>query len=493
MAAEPAKLEDLVETTAKATEAVRDKIENVEKSLKQVNAQFENLDGVDKDTVMKASEEAAEAVQGVRDLQAAVKADEWTKSLKEQGERIKDLELEVAKGGGSKDGKVLNFSDYHKALSKNIRQPRRTWNFNDEVLHDEAMKMVGLYAPHLDNESKEKVSKTLIAGFDTEGGVWVPTERVAQMIRQIFETSPIRQAASVMSTGTNMVEMIIDDGELSAVWGGELHTITNTPTPKLGTLKIDVHELYARPLITLNMLEDASIDVVSWLTNKATDKFGRTENTAFVVGDGSQKPKGLLSYDDYSAGEKTAGYGRGKVERINSGESATLGPAATRGDSLFRIQNALKEPYQAGAIWMTKRVNFLQFQIIRDSDGQYLFKHGDALATGIGPTVLGKPLFFADDFPEFAADSLSVVYGNLNMGYTIVDRMGITVLVDPYSQDPQITGFLSPTSTSCASWMCRCSSVAAARMKAATRASAIPRGTPAEMQGCQHHERLACA
>ncbi len=441
-------LSDLVEENAKATLEVRDKVETVEKSLKVVGDKFEALDGVDKDTVMKASAEAAEALQGIRDLQASTKADEWMTSLEEKmkasGERVADLELEVAKAAngnqmpGTKDGKIINFSEYHKQLGKNIRQPKRPWDFDPSVQAAEAQKMVNLYTPHLDAEAKEAVVKTLIAGFATEGGVWVPAERSAQIIRRLFESNPMRQIASVMSTGTDMVEMVIDDGELSAVWGGELHDIQNTPTPKLGMLKIAVHELYARPLITLKMLEDASIDVVGWLTDKATDRFNRSESTSFVVGDGAEKPKGILAYPDYTSAESAAGYGRGHIEQVASGANGQLGPVNERGDGLFRLQNSLKEAYQAGAVWLTRRANFFNFQTIKDADGQYLFRFGDALAQGIGQTVLGRPLFFADDMPEFATDSLSVVYGNIQMGYTIVDRMGITVLVDPFSQDPQI-------------------------------------------------------
>lgn len=50
--------------------------------------------------------------------------------------------------------------------------------------------------------------------------------------------------------------------------------------------------------------------------------------------------------------------------------------------------------------------------------------------------LLGYPVTEAEDMPDIAANSLSVAFGNFHKGYTIVDRMGIRVLRDPYTNKP---------------------------------------------------------
>ena len=40
--------------------------------------------------------------------------------------------------------------------------------------------------------------------------------------------------------------------------------------------------------------------------------------------------------------------------------------------------------------------------------------------------------------PDIAADSLSIAFGDMGQAYQIVDRMGIRVLRDPYTNKPYI-------------------------------------------------------
>ena len=66
-------------------------------------------------------------------------------------------------------------------------------------------------------------------------------------------------------------------------------------TADIGLLTIPVHEQFAQPKATQKMLDDAGFDIESWIQRKVADKLSRTENTAFVSGNGVKKPKGFLS------------------------------------------------------------------------------------------------------------------------------------------------------------------------------------------------------
>jgi HK97 family phage major capsid protein len=41
--------------------------------------------------------------------------------------------------------------------------------------------------------------------------------------------------------------------------------------------------------------------------------------------------------------------------------------------------------------------------------------------------------------PALGANSLSVAFGDFRAGYMIVDRIGLSVLRDPYSNNPYVT------------------------------------------------------
>jgi HK97 family phage major capsid protein len=273
--------------------------------------------------------------------------------------------------------------------------------------------------------------KSMVAGSNPDGGYLVrPDQRSDVNVTRIFESSPMRAVAGIITTGTDRVELPIDDNEgVSGGWVGEVQSRPSTGTPQVGTLTIAVHEQYAKPLITQKMLDDAAINVEAWLASKTDEKLMRDENTAFVSGNGAAKPKGFLSYAAWA----TPGvYERNKLEQINSGTSGVI-----TADGLIKLKGALLEAYQPGAVFMMKRDSFTDVMLLKDGAGRYLL-NDRALAEGADVRLLGKPLYFADDMQAVAADALSVAYGNFGVGYTIVDRTGLRILRDPYSAKPLI-------------------------------------------------------
>lgn len=274
-------------------------------------------------------------------------------------------------------------------------------------------------------ENKEHIVKTLVTDSNPDGGYVVLPERLSSTVDRTFETSPMRALANVITTNTNSVEMIIDDNEsVSGGWVSEQATRASTGTPQIGLLEIAAHEQYAEPLVSRKMLDDSSINVENWLSMKTNDILTRTENTAFISGDGVAKPKGVLSYDAWAV---AGTYQRDAIEQINSGTAGQF-----TADALKEIQNSLKESYQSGASWLIKRSSWSDIIKFKDGGGAYLLdttsmKDGDTMK------LLGKPVYFADDMQAKATNALAMMYGNFKIGYTIVDRLGIRVLRDPFT------------------------------------------------------------
>ena len=279
--------------------------------------------------------------------------------------------------------------------------------------------------------------KSFVTGSNPDGGYLVaPDYRQDLAITRKFETSPMRAISRIITTGTNEVEVpILDKTGVSGGWVGEIASRTVTDTPQIGLLKIPVHEQYASPKMSQKMLDDAFINIEQYLLDTTDDILTRTENTAFVSGSGSAEPKGILSYDAWTTNTTptVAGvYETGAIEQINSGTSAVI-----TADGLIRLQNALTEAYQPNAVFLAKRSSFGMISLLKDGVGDYLLNK-NILSDGVEMRVLGKPLLFADDMPIVGADALSVAYGDFKVGYTIVDRLGIRVLRDPYTSKPFI-------------------------------------------------------
>jgi len=300
-----------------------------------------------------------------------------------------------------------------------------------------------------DVETKQKFNDFLRKGHDLEGrardrlelevrsmstddgpngGFLVRPEFSDRILTRVFESSPVRQVANVEQTSGKSRIFLLDDNEAAARWAGEGAAGAETGTPTVGLKEIAAHKLEALPKVSDEEIADAYVNVEQWLIAKVSDKFARTQNTAFVNGDGVGKPRGFMTY---AAG--SAAYARETVEQINSGTAANV-----NADGFIATQSALKEDYQAGAIWGMKRATFGEALKLKGSDqfffGPTLLKDGMAQMQ-----LLGRSVVFMDDMPAVGAGALSVVYGDFGRGYTVLDRVGVTILRDPYTAKGFVT------------------------------------------------------
>ena len=151
--------------------------------------------------------------------------------------------------------------------------------------------------------------KALSVGSDPDGGYLVPGELSERIVNKVFETSPMRSVARVMTTASDAIEMLLDKDEAGAAWVGETATRAETTSPQLAEISIPTHELYAQVKATQKLLDDADMAIEEWLAGKVADKFRRTENTGFITGNGESKPRGILDYPTAATADATRAWG----------------------------------------------------------------------------------------------------------------------------------------------------------------------------------------
>lgn len=265
--------------------------------------------------------------------------------------------------------------------------------------------------------------KALSSGSDADGGYLVTPAVNTQIAKTVFETSPMRQIASVVTVSTDSLDVINDNDSAGAAWAAnESAAVTDSDTPQIGKTSIDVHELVAQPKATQKLIDDASIDIEAWLTEKLSEVFSRTENTAFISGTGTGQPKGILSY--------AAGTANNQIEQLDSGSDGSI-----TADSIIQLFYALKDEYAVNASFLMNRASVQAVRLLKEANtNQYLWNPG--LASGQPDTLLGVPVITAKDMPAPTSDSLSVAVGDFKRAYQIVDRSGIRILRDPYTEKP---------------------------------------------------------
>ena len=97
---------------------------------------------------------------------------------------------------------------------------------------------------------------------------------------------------------------------------------------------------------------------------------------------------------------------------------------------------ALKAGYRQNAHFVMNRKTQGAVRKLKDADGHYLWAPP---ATPDGrATIMNFPVAEAEDMPDIGANSYSIAFGDFSRGYLIVDRLGVRVLRDPYSQKPYV-------------------------------------------------------
>jgi HK97 family phage major capsid protein len=276
--------------------------------------------------------------------------------------------------------------------------------------------------------------KAMSVGSDPDGGYTVVPDVSGHMIKRVYETTPMRQVASVVTIGTDRLEGFNDLGEGTAGWVGETQARPATGTPQLGKWEIPVHELYAFPQVTQKLLDDSMFNIESWLADKTADKFARTENAAFLNGTGVGQPRGLLTYP--TAVTADAGRAWGTFQHVLTGTDGTFGTTTNGTDKLIDLVYSLKAKYRQNANFMMSRATVAGIRKLKDGQGNYAWQ--PSLSALSGGTVLGFNIVEGEDMPAMAADSLSIAFGDFREAYQIVDRVGIRVLRDALTNKPYV-------------------------------------------------------
>lgn len=409
-------------------------------TIEELNTKMDEVAKIVADT-QKANEQFGPLSEAVGNLKEAlgVKATEYTElkaafdaaqeATKADTKRIDTLETALSKmpTAGKKDGEID-----HKAIAEfvGVIEKTNTRMVDAAYFAKSAEALYELHSKGLSPKRQMRLKAALV-GSSPDGGYYAPVDMSNQINKRVFETSNLRGIANVVTTAGEARTSIIDDQENDAGWVGETQARPGTDTAQVGEKTITIHEMYAMPKASQKVLDDALFDVPGWLGQKTSDKFGRLENNAFINGDGAQKPEGILSLADWSSVES---YARGKL-----GTRETAGAGVIAADDLIKLQGDLFEKYQPrGTFAFHRRIWTDNIVTLKDDEDRYLL-NPQMMFQGAEMVLLGKLVKLFGDLPSTISTGAYVgLYGDFVEGYTIVDRIGIRILRDPFTNKPFI-------------------------------------------------------
>lgn len=280
--------------------------------------------------------------------------------------------------------------------------------------------------------------KSLNIGAGDAGGFAVPKVIDGMIEELIVNVSPIRSIATVQQISTADFHKLVNKRGTSSGWVGETQARTETNTPLLADIAPPMGELYANPMATQQMLDDAFFNAEQWLADNIATEFARGEGAAFVSGTGVNQPQGFLAAPSVATGDAARAFG--SLEYFATGSSGafkTLSSTVNPADDLFTLVSKLKAGYRQGANWVLNKNTLFAIMAMKDYQGRYVFN--PTSQPGVQDTILGYPVVEAEDMPDYTtASAFGVAFGNFKRGYLIVDRIGTRVIRDPFSNKPYI-------------------------------------------------------
>lgn len=275
----------------------------------------------------------------------------------------------------------------------------------------------------------QPVRAAMSIGSNPDGGYTAPVEWDRSITQAMQQSSPIRENSEVItiSTGQGFTRLFAT-GAPGSGWVGETAARPQTTTPQFVPLEFRVGEIYANPAITQTALDDSAIDLEAWLANQVRDEFGRQENIAFLSGDGTNKPFGLLTYATGAANEARHPLGAIAVEDAGAGMD---------GDDFIKLIYAMPtERVTANTKLFINRTTIGAIRLLKDANGNYIWQ--PSLQAGQPQTIGGTPTVEVPGMPLDAVGNIIAAYGDMRQTYLVVDRVGIRVLRDPYTNKPYV-------------------------------------------------------
>jgi HK97 family phage major capsid protein len=262
------------------------------------------------------------------------------------------------------------------------------------------------------NEIEKKYYRTDV--LTDVGALLMPAQMSDEIIKDITEISPMRQVCRVKPTSSKSYIQPVRTTLLTAGDTGEGESITETMS-KYGEVEIFVKKMTARIPLTTEVLMDSAFNVENEILTDAREEFERKEGYWFVLGAGPKQAKGLMN--DANIGV------------TNSGNATNI-----TSDSLIAVTGELKTGYQP--LFAFNRRTLATIRQFKTGQGQYLWVPSGS--TGLAPAapneINGYRYILMEDMPDTGAGLEPVIYGDFRRGYLIIDRAGMSILRDPYTQ-----------------------------------------------------------
>lgn len=246
-----------------------------------------------------------------------------------------------------------------------------------------------------------------------DGGYSVIPQLDKTVMTRLADESVMRSLAHVVKlTKGKEYKKLVSVGGAAVSRGTEGEARTATSTPQMKEVTIAVHNVFAYPKTTQEILDFGGVDILGWLSDEITQTFADTEESDLVTGTGEKMAKGFLNYPRTTDADKTRAFGTLQKMEVKAGKLTA--------DILIDLLYSLKAGYRKNAAWVMNSQTAGAIQKLKNGNGDYIWR--DGLQAGSPSTLLGLPVHYLETMPNLEAGQPFLAVGDFKRGYTIVDH-----------------------------------------------------------------------
>lgn len=246
--------------------------------------------------------------------------------------------------------------------------------------------------------------RVLSKATNAAGAYLVPQEFENDLLVALRDRSPFRQYATVITTDAGeQITMPSVTAHGAAAWIAENAAFTPSDET-FGTFTINAFKAGTLIIVSEELLQDSAFNLEGYIRGEFADRVGVLQDTAYLVGDGSGKPAGLLPA---------------------ATTVAAAGAAAITFDDLIELIYGVPAQYRrlGRNVFMVGDSTVKALRKIKDSQGQYVWNA--SVQAGEQDTIWGYPVVTSPDMPAVGTGNRSVLFGNFARAYIIRDVNGL--------------------------------------------------------------------
>jgi HK97 family phage major capsid protein len=245
----------------------------------------------------------------------------------------------------------------------------------------------------------------------SDNGAVIPTTIANKIISMVYNICPILERSTKYNVKGKLVVPYYDEtsNAITVAYATEF-TELESSVGAFDKIELDGYLAGALTLVSRSLINNSDFNLVDFVVEKMAYAIKRFIEHELLVG--------------------TSGAVTGLSTLTNS---ITAGATtAITADEVVRLHDAIKDDFQANAIWIMSPATRTALRTLKSTTGYYLLN--DDMSSPFGSTLLGKPVYVSDNMPDMGAGNTAIYYGDMRgLATKFSEDMSIEVLREKYA------------------------------------------------------------